>query len=346
MTDRRFSDLNQFLRNLKPSKIFFLCDENTHQHCIPELLQNLETEIPFEILEIEAGETQKTIETATRIWEIFAEFETDRNALLANVGGGVITDLGGFSASTFKRGIKFIHIPTTLLAMCDSSIGGKTGIDLHFFKNIIGTFALPEQIFVYPDFLKTLPFEELRSGFAEMLKHGLIADAEHWEHLISLDEISAENIAPLIEHSGNIKQSIVNQDFKEQNIRKILNFGHSIGHAVESLFLKNETPILHGEAVALGMICETRLAVLENLISEDIGNYIIKNIQKYFPHISITDFSDEQILSLMMNDKKNIGGKINFSLINGIGTCLFNEYCSPENVLSALDFYRNNAAIL
>ncbi len=339
--DNNFSQLNQFLENLKPSKIFILCDENTHEYCLPLLLANLETEIPFEIIEIEAGEELKTIETATQLWEILSEFETDRKALILNLGGGVITDLGGFVASTYKRGIKFINLPTTLLGMSDASIGGKTGIDHQFLKNIIGTFAMPEKIFVFPKFLETLPFTELRSGFAEMLKHGLIADEKHWNDLISIQELTASSIAPFIERSMSIKQEVVEKDFKEQNIRKNLNFGHTIGHALESLFLRKGNLIPHGEAVVLGMICETQIAFYENLISEEISNLIIENLRRFFPYISITEFSDEEILALMQNDKKNSGGTISFSLINGIGTCVFDYKTNAEKIVSSLDFYRN-----
>ena len=339
--DQDYSQLNHFLEELKPGKIFILCDENTHQYCLPKVLGNLETEIPFEILEIEAGEEMKTIETATQLWEILSEFEADRKSLILNLGGGVITDLGGFVASTYKRGIRFINLPTTLLGMCDASIGGKTGIDHQFLKNIVGTFAMPEKIFVDPDFLQTLPFTELRSGFAEMLKHGLIAEKNHWEDLISVSELSAENVAPFIETSMKIKQNVVENDFKEEHIRKNLNFGHTIGHAVESLFMQKENLIPHGEAVALGMICETHLAFLEKLISENEAFSVIENIRKFFPYISLNNFSNEEIIGLMMNDKKNENGKINFSLINGIGSCIFDFKSDLGNIISSLDFYRN-----
>lgn len=337
--DQNFAQLNIFLDQLNPSKILILCDENTHEYCLPIFLANLETEIPFEIIEIEPGEELKTIETAIQLWEILSEFETDRKALMINLGGGVITDMGGFVASTYKRGIKFINLPTTLLAMCDASIGGKTGIDHQFYKNIIGTFALPEQIFVYPEFLKTLPFTELRSGFAEMLKHGLIADKKHWEDLIQIENITPESIFYVIENSMKIKQDVVEKDFKEQNIRKNLNFGHTIGHAVESLFLQKGNLIPHGEAVALGMICETKLAFLEGLIPDSIAETVIKNIQKFYPHIDISVFSNEEIVSLMMNDKKNSEGKINFSLINNIGSCTYDYKCNKVNIINALNFY-------
>lgn len=339
--DKDFSQLNTFIEDLKPSKILILVNENTHEYCLPKLLGNLETDVPFEIIEIESGEEMKTIETATQLWEILSEFEADRNAIMINLGGGVITDLGGFVASTYKRGVKFINIPTTLLGMCDASIGGKTGIDHLFLKNIIGTFAEPEKIFVYPEFLETLPFEQLKSGFAEMLKHGLIADKKHWEDLISIEGLSADKIFPYIETSMKIKQNVVEQDFKEQNIRKTLNFGHTFGHAFESLFLMKGKPVLHGEAVAMGMICETHLSFSENLISENVAENIIWNIRKFFPHISIKNFTDEEIIALMRNDKKNFGNEINFSLLQNIGECRFDYLVSERNILFSLDCYRN-----
>lgn len=339
--DEEFSSLNQYITEQNPSQIFILVDENTHEYCIPTLLANLETEIPFEIIEIEAGEDTKTIATATQLWEILAEFKADRKSLLLNLGGGVITDMGGFVASTYKRGVKFLNIPTTLLAMCDASIGGKTGIDHQFLKNIVGTFANAEHILVYPKFLETLAFVELRSGFAEMLKHGLIACENHWNDLIALEEITAENIAPHIENSMMIKENVVVKDFKEENIRKILNFGHTIGHAVESLFLKADKIIPHGEAVALGMIAETHLAHLENLIPEETAKEIIKNIRRFYPYISIEEFKNEEIISLMINDKKNNHGKINFSLLTSIGKCNYDYKVSSENIEKSLIFYRN-----
>lgn len=334
-----FQELNSFIKHLSPSKLFFLVDENTHEYCLPTLLANLETDIPFEILEIEAGEEMKTIETAAQLWQILAEFEADRKSLIINLGGGVITDLGGFVASTYKRGIPFINIPTSLLAMCDASIGGKTGIDHSFLKNIVGTFALPLKIFYYPNFLKTLPFSELRSGFAEMLKHGIIADHNHWEQLIAIDTLSPEQIAPHIGASMEIKQRVVNEDFKEENIRKTLNFGHTIGHALESLFIQNGKPIPHGEAVALGMIFETELSRLEGLISKEKAEFIIYQIKKFYPYINIP-FTNEDILSLMVNDKKNTNGNINFSLITDIGNCIFDYKADTKNVISVLNLHK------
>lgn len=340
-----FSQLNEFLHEKSFSKIFILVDENTHEYCLPILLGNMETDLGFEILEIEAGEEMKNIQTANQLWEILTEMQADRKALVINLGGGVITDMGGFVASTYKRGIQFINIPTTLLSMCDASIGGKTGIDLMHYKNMVGTFAFPEQIFIFPKFLETLPFKELRSGFAEMLKHGLIADKNHWDQLIQVRKLEVETVIPHIQTSMNIKQDVVDKDFHEQNIRKTLNFGHTIGHAVESLCLQQGNPILHGEAVAMGMIAEAHLAYLENLISETDANMVIENVQRYYPYLDINDFKDEDITALLMNDKKNTDSKINFSLLSGIGSCTYDHQCSQENILESLSFYRklNNA---
>ncbi|WP_213279442.1 3-dehydroquinate synthase [Chryseobacterium indologenes] len=340
-----FSQLNEFLHEKTFSKIFILVDENTHEYCLPILLGNMETDLGFEILEIEAGEEMKNIQTANQLWEILTEMQADRKALVINLGGGVITDMGGFVASTYKRGIQFINIPTTLLSMCDASIGGKTGIDLMHYKNMVGTFAFPEQIFIFPKFLETLPFKELRSGFAEMLKHGLIADKNHWDQLIQVRKLEVETVIPHIQTSMNIKQDVVDKDFHEQNIRKTLNFGHTIGHAVESLCLQQGNPILHGEAVAMGMIAEAHLAYLENLISETDADTVIENVQRYYPYLDISDFKDEDITALLLNDKKNTDSKINFSLLSGIGSCTYDHQCSQENILESLSFYRklNNA---
>lgn len=335
-----FSQLNDFLNTRSFSKIFILVDENTHEYCLPVLLGNLETDLAFEILEIEPGEEMKNIQTANQLWEILTEMQADRKALVINLGGGVITDMGGFVASTYKRGIQFINIPTTLLSMCDASIGGKTGIDLMHYKNMVGTFTFPEQIFVYPKFLETLPYKELRSGFAEMLKHGLIADKKHWENLINISKLDADAVVPHIETSMEIKQDIVQQDFQEKNIRKTLNFGHTIGHAIESLCLSQGNPILHGEAVAMGMITETHLSFSEELISEEDCTIIIENIQKYYPYLDISDYKDEDIFELLINDKKNTDSKINFSLISGIGSCTFDYQCSKKGIASSIEFYR------
>ncbi|AQW95329.1 3-dehydroquinate synthase [Elizabethkingia anophelis] len=337
--DDSFSQLNEYIDRTNPSLLLLLVDENTHEYCLPTVLANLETTIPFEIIEIEAGEEGKNIGTAAQLWEILSEFGTDRNALMINIGGGVITDMGGFVASTYKRGIKFINIPTTLLSMVDASIGGKTGIDHQFYKNIIGTFALPEKIFAYPKFLQTLPFTELRSGFAEMLKHGLIASDQHWNNLKQL-ELTPENIEPFVVDSMNIKQYVVEQDFKEQNLRKTLNFGHTIGHAIESLFLQQEAPVPHGEAVAAGMIMEAHLSYSNQLINEATLAEITNAITAIYPYLSIDNFSHEDIYNLMLNDKKNSNGIIKFSIIDKIGHCLYDYEVTKSQTETAIQYYK------
>lgn len=339
--DDDFSSLNEFVSKSNYSKIFILCDENTHEYCLPTLLGNLEINIPFEIIEIEPGEELKTLETAVQLWEILAEMLADKKSLLINLGGGVITDMGGFVGSTYKRGIDFVHIPTSLLGICDASIGGKTGIDHGFLKNLVGTFALPKTTFLYIPFLKSLPYVELRSGFAEMLKHGLVADKCHWEQLATLEKIAVDQISPLIENSMKIKQSIVNQDFDEKGLRKILNFGHTVGHAVEGLFLQNNHPIPHGEAVAVGMIVETKLSCLEGILPITTGDEIIDKIKLFFPIVSIDNFSNDSLISMMLNDKKNENSEINFSLLNDIGHGIFDIKCQKENINKAIDFYKN-----
>jgi len=336
--DDDFSELNTYIAENNPSIIIFLVDENTHENCLITLLSNIETQIPYEIIEIKSGEEEKNISTAIQLWEILSEFGVDRNALMVNVGGGVITDMGGFVASTYKRGIKFINIPTTLLAMVDASIGGKTGIDHQFYKNIIGTFSNSEKIFAYPKFLKTLPFVELRSGFAEMLKHGLIASEHHWENIKNIN-LSTENIESFVIDSMKIKQKVVEQDFREQNIRKTLNFGHTIGHAVESIFLQNSNPIPHGEAVAAGMIMESHLSYSSNLINAETLEEITTCINSIYPKVSIKNLDFDEIYNLMLNDKKNIQGKIKFSIIDRIGHCLFDYELSKDQIKRSIEYY-------
>jgi len=338
--DDNFSELNKYIKDSNPSFIVFLVDENTHEHCLPILLSNLETQTKYEIIEIKSGEEEKNISTVIQLWEIFSDFGVDRNSLLINLGGGVITDMGGFVASTYKRGIRFINIPTTLLSMVDASIGGKTGVDHQFYKNIIGTFSNPEKIFAYTKFLQTLSFVELRSGFAEMLKHGLIASKSHWNGIKNIN-ISAQNIEKFVLDSMKIKQEVVKKDFREQNIRKTLNFGHTIGHAVESIFLQNSNPIPHGEAVAAGMIMEAHLSYSNNLVNAEILEEITNCISRIFPKLSIIDLNFDDIYSLMLNDKKNIHGKIKFSIIDDIGHCLFDYEVTKNQIKNAIEYYCN-----
>ena len=252
-TEKQYIILNEFLNSRQYSSVFVLADSNTEEHCLPLFLSNLSTESSIEIISIDAGEENKHIETCSGVWSALSELGADRKSILINLGGGVVTDLGGFVASTFKRGIDFINIPTTLLSMVDASVGGKTGVDLGALKNQVGVIVNPKMVLVDPQYIDTLPSEEYRSGYAEMLKHGLIQDNAYWNHLKDFKKISSEDIKELIHHSVGIKNKVVLEDPYEHGLRKILNFGHTLGHAIESYCLTQEdkTTLLHGEATML-----------------------------------------------------------------------------------------------
>lgn len=338
--DEEFSQLNDYLKNKTFSQIFILVDENTHEHCLPQLLGNLETSLPYEIIELEPGEELKNLESAAMLWSILSEFKADRKSLLINLGGGVISDLGGFVASTYKRGIPFVHIPTTLLSMCDASIGGKTGIDHGFLKNVVGTFSSAEKIFVYPNFLSTLPKEEKFSGLAEMLKHGLIADKNHWQVLSKLDLKKEQEIpSSEIKRSMEIKNEIVQQDFEEKNIRKLLNFGHTIGHAIESLLLASDQKKTHGHCVAVGMLIESLISMNMGLLSKEDTDEITTVLTHFYKPITLCSW--ESLLKYMQNDKKNEKGEIRFTLLEGIGKAVFDQNVPLEVIKNAISTYEN-----
>ncbi len=329
-----FSSIHQSLKEKAYSQLIFLVDENTHSACLPVILGELETELPIEIVEMESGEAHKNIDSCRQLWSIFTEYEADRKMLLFNVGGGVITDIGGFVAATYLRGVDFIHFPTSLLAMVDASVGGKTGVDLDHLKNRVGVFAEPKGIYVLPEFLETLPKAQMLSGFAEMLKHGLIADADHFHSLAELNEINTESIEPLIASSVKIKYDIVQKDPKEEGLRKILNFGHTIGHAIETFHLSIDSPILHGFAVAIGMYYESKLAFQLGLLPEKE----LEKVQKVLSHwYLIPTFSEgevDEFIQLMYADKKNENNQIYFALIEKIGKCKYNIPVEEKEVKS------------
>lgn len=331
--------LNSFLAEKNYSKIFFLTDSNTHDFCLPLVLSELEKTSTYEIIEIPPGEESKAIEIVIQVWETLSELNATRNSLLVNLGGGVVTDMGGFIASTYKRGIDFIHIPTSLLAMIDASVGGKTGIDLNQIKNQIGTFAQPQMIFIYSEFLQTLPKRDLSSGFAEMLKHGLIQDKNHWNNLIQIKDLDVKNIEPLIRDSIHIKKEVVEKDPLEKGLRKILNFGHTIGHAVESLFMDTENPLLHGEAIAIGMLVESILSFENELISKEELDEIFSNLIKIYGKTQINENSIDDLIGLMKHDKKNQQDSISFSLIDGIGNCKYDILLSEIQISEGIILY-------
>ncbi|MGY8989132.1 MAG: 3-dehydroquinate synthase [Flavobacteriales bacterium] len=305
----------------KYSKIGILVDENTKEFCLP-LLSEIKKSI---IMEIKSGEENKNIDSCNLIWEALSKNSFDRNSLLINLGGGVIGDMGGFCASTYKRGIDFIQIPTSLLAMVDASVGGKLGIDFNGLKNQVGLFSNPKLVIINPKFLETLPENELRSGFAEVVKHALIIDKNLWERLknSNLLELDWEEI---IETSVQLKNKIVISDPKEKGERKKLNFGHTFGHAIESYYLQKGTPILHGEAIFMGIILESEISSLSVSEKNDIKNYILSNFSlPYTP-------SKSDLLNFLRNDKKNFEEKINFSLLEGIGNCTINNLFAEDEL--------------
>lgn len=341
--DEGFDFLNRFVAEQHPSKIFLLADKHTNECCTPIVLSLLATDIPLEIIEIEAGETHKHIDTCTQVWYALSELGADRKSLLINIGGGVVTDLGGFVASTYMRGIPFINIPTSLLAMVDASVGGKTGVDLGALKNLVGVINNPQGVVIYPDFLATLPTEELRSGMAEMFKHGLISDEAYWHKMCNLSELTEAHLGSLIYESVIIKNEVVSQDPTEKGLRKTLNYGHTLGHAIESYCLQNPNRerLLHGEAIAIGMVLATYLSVKELGFSMEKCDQVKAVLGEYFKK---QDFSYEEITDicqLMRFDKKNVGGNVHFVLLEAIGKPKIDCIVPYEEIYKAFEYYLN-----
>lgn len=340
-----FVDLDEMLRTTRYTgcRKFILVDENTSKHCLPVLLDATKELADAEIIETESGEKNKTLDVCFQLWSALSELEADRKSLLINLGGGVISDMGGFVAATFKRGIDFINIPTTLLGQVDAAIGGKTGVDLNNIKNQVGLFAFPEAVFVAPKFLETLQNAQLKSGFAEVVKHGLIADRQYWESIREAKDLRSDINDNIIFQSLKIKNNIVVEDPEEGNWRKVLNFGHTIGHAVESFSLNHDAkPITHGEAVAVGMFCEAFLSHRKLGLSRNDLHDIISFILRVFDSYPMKKDSFPEILNIMRNDKKNVKTEMRFTLLNRIGSAEVNKPCSEEEVLAALAFYRLN----
>jgi 3-dehydroquinate synthase len=335
--------LNRHIAENKYSAVFILADSHSNEYCVSRFLPFLAVEIPIEIVEFESGEISKNIETCVQIWTVLTELGADRKSLIINVGGGVVTDLGGFVASTFKRGIDFIHIPTTLLAMVDASVGGKNGVDLGNLKNQIGVINVPQMVLIDTAYLETLPQNEMRSGLAEMLKHGLIYDQKYWERFLDLKAVDFTDFDALIFRSIEIKNNIVMQDPTENGIRKALNFGHTLGHAIESYFLENDNKVtlLHGEAIAVGMILESYISMRKNLISADEYAQIKYAITDIFGTLEFAETDIEPILELLIHDKKNEYGSIQFALLDGIGKITINQTAENELISAAFADYKS-----
>ena len=329
--------LADYLADQHFSQLAVLVDENTLQHCYPLVKAHLPQHL---VVEIVSGEANKTLDTCQVIWQQLTDAGFDRKGLLINLGGGVIGDMGGFCAATYKRGFSFVNVPTTLLAQVDASVGGKLGIDFGALKNHIGLFRIPDLVLISAQFLNTLSNRELRSGFAEVLKHGLIADAAYW-HKVTQRPFDAQNWAAIIPDSVAIKQQVVEADPTEKGLRKILNYGHTLGHAVESFYLNRPGQrLLHGEAIAVGMLSEGWLSVqhagLPQTALEAIEQYVLAT---YHDLPAIDNEFLEAIVALTLHDKKNQGGKVNFSLLNAIGQCAYDVVVPEGDMAAALRYY-------
>ncbi len=335
ISDKIGEEVKRFLGTEDYSSIAVLVDYNTLEHCYPYIQLQLPDHY---LVKINAGEEYKNLSTCEHIWNEMTEAGLDRNSLMINLGGGVIGDMGGFCAATYKRGINFINIPTTLLAQVDASIGGKLGIDFNSFKNHIGVFAEPTQVMVDPSFLQTLPDNELRSGFAEIIKHCLIADNIYWKKLIENDFLS-QSWNQLIPHSIGVKHQVVKNDPLESGYRKILNFGHTIGHAIESYFLNRPGKLLHGEAIAIGMIAEAYLSMKKCNLPETELNEIKKYILTIFKKVDIPLDAWNDIISLTLQDKKNKKGKVRMALLKKIGEAEFDIEVDQLEIIEAIKFY-------
>lgn len=332
-------DLNKILLKYNRDKIFVLTDENTFIHCYP-LIKTTFTKEPY-VIEIPAGEKSKNIETVTFLWNFLTTHNADRKSVLINLGGGMITDLGGFVASTYKRGIDFINIPTTVLGIVDASIGGKNGINLENYKNHIGTFNQPAAIISYTDFLKTLPQKQILSGFAEVIKHSLLSNQETWKKIknINPEKLDLEELNLILKESSNIKQNIVNNDPKETGIREALNFGHTVGHAIETFFTNKNIDILHGEAIAIGLIAELFISNQKFTFPFEKLFEITEYLATYFPSYKI-DYNDyDELYNIMKHDKKNKNNKIIFTLLKNIGEVEINQTCTKKIFFESLNFY-------
>ncbi len=330
---------------LERSPIVVLTDRNTAEYCLPKLVEQVPSLNNACRIVIEPGEENKTIQNCEKIWNQLAVMGANRNSLLINLGGGVISDIGGFAASTFHRGMSYINIPTTLMAMIDAGIGGKTGVDLSSLKNMVGLFANPLAVYVWPEFLKTLPFRYMLSGYAEMMKHALIADSHFWKRLNVMPMAVNKTWDDLIYDAAEIKCKIVNSDYYENGPRRLLNFGHTIGHAFETYSLRHDSsPLSHGEAVAMGMICASYISYRICNLSHAHRDEIIRNILLNFDHYKIETAAIEELVEITVYDKKNRNGNVLMTLIPEIGKSIHGQKCDisliRESLFRYTDFVR------
>jgi 3-dehydroquinate synthase len=339
------SELKSYLSLHKYDRVFVLTDTNTRCKCLP-LLETVLNSRHAIYITIEAGDTNKDIRQVIKIWDILSQSGASRNSVLINMGGGMVTDLGGFAGATFKRGLHNLNIPTTLMASVDAAVGGKTGINFNGLKNEIGSFYTPDCVFIDCVFIQTLDFDNLLSGYAEMIKHGLISNPKALNEVLSFDigrqETDIEKLNDLVSTSVAVKEHIVKEDPKERGIRKALNLGHTAGHAFESLSFSGNKPLLHGHAVAAGLVSELYLSYKSCNMPVDILRQVTNFIKEYYPPFFFNCGDYDTIYELMMHDKKNEGDRINFTLLGNIGDIRINREVSKEWVMESFDFYREN----
>lgn len=341
-----FRDLKTYFQAFPYSRYVVFMDENTKRYCYPVFLNEMkDADIEFDPVVIQSGESNKTLQTCEDLWGELTALKADRNSLVINLSGGVLGDMGGFVAATYKRGVRFINLPTSLLSMADASVGGKLGIDFEGLKNHIGLFQNPQRVYIYPHFLKTLPHRELLSGFAEMLKHGLVADYEYFLQIKNAgrpEEIREDQWEALISGSIMLKNRIVEADPLEQGTRKILNFGHTAGHAIESCSFSSGQPLRHGEAIAVGMIIELYLSVIRTGMEKHKAEEIINYLMDVFPYYSVLrDAKLSGLISYMQQDKKNRNRALVFSLLEKPGKPLYDIEVEEKEVLEAINKYLN-----
>ena len=334
------SELATAISECEHDKTFILVDEVTKEKCWPLLSKQLSMR-KAKLITIGATDTHKNIESLAHVWEELGKDGASRHSLLINLGGGMVTDLGGFAASTFKRGINFINIPTTLLAMVDASVGGKTGINFNGLKNEVGVFNDSKYVILDTDFLKTLDGQNICSGYAEMLKHGLISNEKMWAELIkfNIQQPDLKKLQEMLAKSVKVKENVVKKDPHEQGIRKALNLGHTFGHAFESWSLKH-SPILHGYAVAYGLICELYLSAVKTGFPTDKMHQTVQFIRENYGTINITCDDYPELIELMTHDKKNRNGIINFTLLANIGDIRIDQTATEKEIKEAFDFFR------
>lgn len=334
-------DLVNAISECEHDRIFVLTDETTQQLCWPKIknFKALKNSTP---IIIKATDTHKNLDTLSQVWQALSNGGATRHSLMINLGGGMVTDLGGFAASTFKRGIDFINIPTTLLAMVDASVGGKTGINFGGLKNEIGVFSDSRFVIINTQFLDTLDHDNICSGYAEMLKHGLISDEHTWAELVTfdLDTPDLSQLQHMVAESIKVKERIVEADPHEHGIRKALNLGHTMGHAFESFAMRRGTPILHGYAVAYGLISELYMSARKTAFPTDRMHQTVRFIRENYGTFNITCDDYPTLIELMHHDKKNTSGIINFTLLGNVGDIRINQTANEEEIKEALDFFR------